>query len=157
MLERRRALPRPELAVIHIDLSSRARGRKASKCKAGLDRERPQLLRVEELHRTRDDLTRLNEAREPIPLVGGIAAGWGRPGAQALILEDAVHAEGAVGAVVSGLPVLIVVSQGCRPLGREAVITRCEGNVVYELAAEPALERLRRETPPSPPRSKRGA
>ena len=90
-------------------------------------------------------LTRLNEAHERIPLVGGIAAGGGRPGAQALILEDAVHAEGAVGAVVSGLPVHTVVSQGCRPIGREAVITRCEGNVVYELAGEPALERLRRE------------
>ena len=90
-------------------------------------------------------LTGLNEAHERVPLVGGIAAGGRRPGAQALILEDEVHAEGAVGAVVSGLPVLTVVSQGCRPIGREAVITRCEGNVVYELAGEPALERLRRE------------
>jgi small ligand-binding sensory domain FIST len=90
-------------------------------------------------------LTRLNEARERIPLVGGIATGGRRPGTQALILDDAVHAEGAVGAVVSGLPVLTVVSQGCRPLGREAVITRCDGNVVYELAGKPALERLRRE------------
>jgi small ligand-binding sensory domain FIST len=89
-------------------------------------------------------LTRLNEAHERIPLVGGIAVG-GRPGAQALILEDAVHAEGAVGAVVSGLPVLTVVSQGCRPIGHEAVITRCEGNVVYELAGRAALEYLRRE------------
>ena len=90
-------------------------------------------------------LTRLNEGHERIPLVGGIAAGGRRPGAQALILDDAVHAEGAVGAVLSGLPVLIVVSQGCRPIGREAVITRCEGNLVYELAGRPALERLRRE------------
>jgi small ligand-binding sensory domain FIST len=89
-------------------------------------------------------LTRLNEAHERIPLVGGIAVG-GRPGAQALILEDAVHAEGAVGAVVSGLPVLTVVSQGCRPIGHEAVITRCEGSVVYELAGRAALEYLRRE------------
>ena len=90
-------------------------------------------------------LTRLNEMHERIPLVGGIAAGGRWPGAQALILDDAVRAEGAVGAVVSGLPVLTVVSQGCRPIGREAVITRCEGNVVYELAGESALERLRRE------------
>jgi small ligand-binding sensory domain FIST len=90
-------------------------------------------------------LTRLNQAHEQVPLVGGIAAGGRRPGAQALILDDAVHAEGAVGVVVSGLPVLTVVSQGCRPIGREAVITRCEGNVVYELAGKPALERLRTE------------
>ncbi|HEY3068959.1 MAG TPA: FIST N-terminal domain-containing protein [Gaiellaceae bacterium] len=90
-------------------------------------------------------LTRLNETHERIPLVGGVAAGGRRPGAQALILDDAVHAEGAVAAVVSGLPVLTVVSQGCQPIGREAVITRCEGNVVYELAGRPALERLRSE------------
>jgi small ligand-binding sensory domain FIST len=90
-------------------------------------------------------LRRLNETHERVPLVGGIAAGGGRPGSQALILEDAVHAEGAVGAVVSGLPVLTVVSQGCRPIGREAVITSCEGNVVHELAGKPALDRLRDE------------
>src|SRR6266540_3994482 len=87
-------------------------------------------------------LTRLNERHERIPLVGGIAAGGRERGAQALILDDAVHAEGAVGAVVSGVPVVTVVSQGCRPIGREAVITRCEGNLVYELAGKPALERL---------------
>ncbi len=90
-------------------------------------------------------LTRLNEEREQIPLVGGIAGDGRRPSTQALILDDAVHAEGAVGAVVSGVQVRTVVSQGCRPIGREAVITRCEGNVVYELAGRPALERLRAE------------
>src|SRR5512132_1597750 len=76
-------------------------------------------------------LTSLNEAYERVPLVSGIAAGGGRPGAQALTLDDAMHSEGAVGAVVSGPPVVTVVSQGCRPIGREAVITRCEGNRVY--------------------------
>jgi small ligand-binding sensory domain FIST len=90
-------------------------------------------------------LAGLNEGYEQIPIVGGIAVGGGRPGAQALILDDAVQAEGAVGAVVSGLPVLTVVSQGCRPIGREAVVTRCDRNVVYELAGEPALARLRNE------------
>jgi small ligand-binding sensory domain FIST len=90
-------------------------------------------------------LASLNERYERIPLVGGIAVGGQRPGAQALILDDTVHAEGAVGAVVSGLPILTVVSQGCRPIGHEAVVTRCDGNVVSELAGMPALERLRRE------------
>jgi small ligand-binding sensory domain FIST len=90
-------------------------------------------------------LATLNEAHVRIPLVGGIAAGGRRRGAQALIVDDAVHAEGAVGAVVSGLPVVTVVSQGCRPIGREAVITGCDGNVVIELAGKPALEYLRGE------------
>jgi small ligand-binding sensory domain FIST len=89
-------------------------------------------------------LKSLNEVHERVPLVGGIAAGGRSPGAQALILDDAVHS-GAVGAVVSGAPVYTVVSQGCRPIGQEAVITRCEGNIVYELAGTPALERLRME------------
>ena len=90
-------------------------------------------------------LTSLNETHERVPLIGGIAAGGGQPGAQALILDDAVHSEGAVGAVVSGPRVVTVVSQGCRPIGHEAVITRCEDNVVHELAGKPALERLRTE------------
>jgi len=90
-------------------------------------------------------MTRLNEEHERVPLVGGIAVAGQQPGVQALILDDAVHAQGAVGAVVSGRPVVTVVSQGCRPIGHESVITRCEGNVVYELAGRPAFERLRDE------------
>jgi small ligand-binding sensory domain FIST len=90
-------------------------------------------------------LAGLNDTHERVPFVGGIASGAGQPGAQALILDDEVYDEGAVGAAVSGVPVHCVVSQGCRPIGREAVITRCEDNIVYELAGTPAFERLRDE------------
>lgn len=90
-------------------------------------------------------LAALNDRYDRLPVVGGIAAGGRRAGAQALVLDHAVHAEGAVGVAVSGLRVVGVVSQGCRPIGREAVITRCEDNVVYELAAVPAVERLGEE------------
>jgi len=41
------------------------------------------------------------------------------------------------------VPVRTVVSQGCAPIGREAVVTAAEDNVIFELAGEPALERLR--------------
>lgn len=87
----------------------------------------------------------LDEERPGLPIVGGIAAGGGRPGMQALIRDGEVLEEGAVGAVLSGIPVLTVVSQGCAPIGRDAVITAAEENVVYELAGEPALERLRHD------------
>jgi small ligand-binding sensory domain FIST len=90
-------------------------------------------------------LAGLNDALPRVPLVGGIATGGGRAGLQALVVDDELHDEGAVGAIVTGAPVLTVVSQGCRPLGHEAVITRCEGNIVHELAGVPALERLRDE------------
>ena len=90
-------------------------------------------------------LASLNDTLPRVPLVGGIATGGGRPGLQALIVDGDLYEEGAVGAILTGAPVLTVVSQGCRPLGHEAVITRCEGNIVHELAGVPALERLRAE------------
>lgn len=90
-------------------------------------------------------LTRLNDEHPALPLVGGIAAGGGEPEAQALIVDGELHAHGAVGVVVSGTPVVTAVSQGCAPLGRDAVVTRAEGNVIHELAGMPALERLQEE------------
>jgi small ligand-binding sensory domain FIST len=88
-------------------------------------------------------LTRLNEEEDSAPLVGGLAAGGGEPDTQALFVDGEVVYEGAVGAVVRGAPVRTVVSQGCAPVGRDAVITSAEDNVVFELAGEPALERLK--------------
>jgi small ligand-binding sensory domain FIST len=88
-------------------------------------------------------LAKLNEEEDGVPLVGGLAAGTGEPDTQALFLDGEVLTEGAVGAVLRGVPVRTVVSQGCAPIGRDAVITSAEGNVVFELAGEPALERLK--------------
>jgi small ligand-binding sensory domain FIST len=88
-------------------------------------------------------LTALGEQHPRLPIVGGLASGGGAPGTQALLVGDRVVDEGAVGVVVSGVPVRTLVSQGCTPIGREAVITAAEGNVVHELAGERALDRLR--------------
>jgi len=88
-------------------------------------------------------LTKLNEEEDAAPLVGGLAAGGGEPDTQALFLDGEILREGAVGAVLRGVPVRTVVSQGCEPVGRDSVITSAEGNVVFELAGEPALERLK--------------
>src|SRR4051812_308530 len=90
-------------------------------------------------------LTKLNSEQPGLPIVGGLAAGAGRPGEGALIVEDRVVTEGAVGVAVTGAPVLTVVSQGCAPIGRDSVITSAEGNVVHELAGRPALVRLQSE------------
>jgi small ligand-binding sensory domain FIST len=88
-------------------------------------------------------LSRLNEEEDGAPLVGGLAAGSGEPDTQALFVDGEVVYEGAVGAVVRGAPIRTIVSQGCAPVGRDAVITNAEDNVVFELAGEPALERLK--------------
>jgi small ligand-binding sensory domain FIST len=88
-------------------------------------------------------LSKLNEEEDSAPLVGGLASGGGEPDTQALFVDGEVVYEGAVGAVLRGAPVRTIVSQGCEPVGRDAVITNAEGNVVFELAGEPALERLK--------------
>jgi small ligand-binding sensory domain FIST len=90
-------------------------------------------------------LAKLSEIEGDVPLVGGVAAGAGEPEAQALFLDDEVLTEGAVGAVLRGVPVRTVVSQGCAPVGSDSVITNAEENVVHELAGKPAVERLRDE------------
>jgi small ligand-binding sensory domain FIST len=90
-------------------------------------------------------LEALNEQAPGTPLVGGIALAGSSAGSAGLIRDEEVHDAGAVGAVVSGVPVKAVVSQGCAPIGRDAVITRAEENVVFELAGRPALVRLQEE------------
>lgn len=99
----------------------------------------------------------LNEMFSGLPVVGGLASGGGRPGAQALIIGGELYDEGAVGALVSGVPIRTVVSQGCAPIGEDAVITSAEGNVVFELAGAPALERLQSEVASLTPERQRQA
>ncbi len=90
-------------------------------------------------------LSKLNEEEDQVPLVGGLAAGGGEPEAQALFLNGELLTDGAVGAVVRGVRVRTVVSQGCAPVGTDSVVTSAEENVVHELAGKPALERLQSE------------
>jgi small ligand-binding sensory domain FIST len=102
-------------------------------------------------------LAKLNEEEDSVPLVGGLAAGGGEPDTQALFVDGEVVYEGAVGAVLRGVPVRTVVSQGCEPVGRDSVITHAEDNVVFELAGEPALERLKGDVATLTPEQERSA
>ena len=84
-----------------------------------------------------------------LPVVGGLVHSGSfstRPGTQLatrLLLDDQVFADGAVGVLVGpGTVFDAVVSQGCRTIGRPLVVTRAEGNVIYELAGRPAVGRL---------------
>ena len=90
-------------------------------------------------------LAKLAETEGEVPVVGGLAAGTGEPETQALFLDGEVLDDGAVGAVLRGVRVRTVVSQGCAPVGTDSVITSAEENFVLELAGKPALERLREE------------
>jgi small ligand-binding sensory domain FIST len=85
----------------------------------------------------------LEEAQPGLVVLGGMASAARGPGGNRLVLDDHIHTSGAVGALIGpGARLSSVVSQGCRPIGRPLVVTKAERNVIYELAGEPALERL---------------
>lgn len=89
-------------------------------------------------------LRRMEEEHPGIPVVGGMASGGSRPGANTLVVGERTYDSGAVGALIGGHTRLRpVVSQGCRPIGRPLVITRAESNMLIELGGRPAMERLR--------------
>lgn len=77
------------------------------------------------------------------PLVGGMASGGHGRGQNRLFYQGECLAEGAVGVVIRGGPVVkSVVSQGCRQIGHTYVVTKSDRNVIFELGGKPALERL---------------
>lgn len=88
-------------------------------------------------------LDRINENYPYIPLIGGMASAGSAPGQNKLMLDRTVTSEGAVGAILRGIPIQTVVSQGCSPIGKPYVVTKAEANVVYELGGKPATERLK--------------
>lgn len=84
-----------------------------------------------------------NTTRPAMPVLGGMASAARRPGGNRLALDRAVYADGAVGIALEGaIRVRAAVSQGCRPIGRTALVTRAEGNLIRELGRRPALEVL---------------
>ncbi|MBW3579232.1 MAG: FIST C-terminal domain-containing protein [Actinobacteria bacterium] len=92
-----------------------------------------------------DVIAHLGRTRPGHRIVGGLLTPGHAPGRLLLAGPDSVeiHLDGAVGVTLSGVPVEVVVSQGCRPVGAPFVVTRAEGNVVFELGGAPAMERLR--------------
>jgi len=88
-------------------------------------------------------LAGLDYAFPASPKIGGLASGATSPGLNALFLDDEIFTEGALGVALSGNVVVdTVVAQGCRPVGELMGVTRCEGNLLYELDGRPAFEAL---------------
>jgi small ligand-binding sensory domain FIST len=85
------------------------------------------------------------EAESPgAPVLGGMASGGHRAGENRLFHNSHEVKHGAVGLVVrGGPPVRSVVSQGCRPIGKNYVVTQAEENVIHALGGVPPMQRLR--------------
>ena len=74
-----------------------------------------------------------------VSVLGGLASGRSTTGGGALLLDDDVCSQGAVGVHLRNVETLPCVSQGAAPLGREMTVTAAEGNVIHELAGQPAV------------------
>lgn len=97
----------------------------------------------------------LNEEAPGTLVMGGMASGGMGPGQGRLFLDDRVLDEGAVGARITGVPVRLLVSQGCRPVGQPFTVTRAETNVIYELGGMSPLQRLGELIPALSPSDRR--
>lgn len=77
-------------------------------------------------------------------VVGGLASAAPAPGGNLLALDDEVFDHGAVAVAFDAdvVPVVAVVSQGCRPIGAPYTVTRAVGNVLGEMGGRPPLARL---------------
>jgi len=88
-------------------------------------------------------VSRSNDALVGLPIVGGCANGLRGRGSTRLFLDGDVIDRGAVGVLLAGpVGARAVVSQGCRPIGPVMTVTASDGNVLLELAGEPALQKL---------------
>ncbi|MBI5304336.1 MAG: FIST C-terminal domain-containing protein [Chloroflexi bacterium] len=78
-----------------------------------------------------------------VPMVGGMASGSARAKGNSLLLNERVFIEGAVGVALRGaFEVDVVVSQGCRPIGRAFTVSNARENVIYAIEGEPPLPQI---------------
>ncbi|MBU6452160.1 MAG: FIST C-terminal domain-containing protein [Cyanobacteria bacterium REEB67] len=72
--------------------------------------------------------------------LGGLASGGHKAGENRLIVNDRVYRAGLVGVHFSGnIAVDSVVAQGCRLIDKPYRVTKCDGNLLYELDGKPAF------------------
>jgi len=89
-------------------------------------------------------LAELNATYPTRPMIGGLASGGTQAGEHGVFFDTQVLQDGAVGLAMTGnIALEAIVSQGCRPIGRSYVVTKAEGQVIWELGGRPALEVLR--------------
>lgn len=142
------ALPGVAVSGFHVDVSSLPPPEAVDAWRAVVGREpeaQPKLLLLADPF-TMDAgglIAGLDRAYPGSPKFGGLASGGRRPGENRLLLGGDVHRTGAVGVVFAGdVAVDTVIAQGCRPVGKPMLVTRCSGGLLQELDGRPPLQIL---------------
>lgn len=90
-----------------------------------------------------EHLLRLLQQDTGAPLVGGLLSGGSSSREQWLWMNGTLHCGGSLLISMSGpFQVSTVVAQGCRPIGTPMFVTKCEGNLLYELNGESPVKVL---------------
>ncbi|MDX2227508.1 MAG: FIST N-terminal domain-containing protein [Verrucomicrobiae bacterium] len=80
-----------------------------------------------------------NGAFPGVPLFGGLASGRLQEQSTQIYLNSETYTDGGLAlALRGGVEVQHVVSQGCMPIGEPHVITKSDGNFIFELGSRPA-------------------
>jgi small ligand-binding sensory domain FIST len=142
------ALPGVSVSGFHLDTSSMPPPEAVAAWRAVVGREpepQPKILLLADPF-TMDAgglIAGLDRAYPGSPKFGGLASGGRRPGENRLLLGADLHRSGAVGVVFAGDVVVdTVVAQGCRPIGKPMLVTRCTGGILQELDRRPPLQIL---------------
>jgi small ligand-binding sensory domain FIST len=89
-------------------------------------------------------LPTLNESHPGLRLCGGMASNPVGPGQPCFLFQNEAVSEGSVSVLLRGLPSLkTIVSQGCRPVGKTAVVTKAKDNIILEIGGQSPLKFLR--------------
>lgn len=137
-------LPQTQLRVFHLEVMRAETGLAVVGMPDPELEERVGLLLADPFSFPLDSfVSRSNDALPGLSLLGGMAAGPVGPGSTRLFLDGRAVDRGAVGALFRGGELRTMVSQGCRPIGQDMVVTKADGNVLLELAGVPALTKLR--------------
>lgn len=74
------------------------------------------------------------------PIVGGFASAANRPGGNTLLVDGRIVTTGCVGVSLAGaMRADCIVSQGCRPIGPNLIVTSAQGQFIRSLGGRPAL------------------
>ncbi len=100
-------------------------------------------------------LPRVNQDYSGLRVIGGMASGMPGPGSNVLLNQTGMISGSAVGVLLQGqVHVRSVVSQGCRPIGKPFVVTKCQDNIILGLGGKTPLEQLRELWPQLPPQDR---
>jgi small ligand-binding sensory domain FIST len=88
-------------------------------------------------------LKSLDAAYPDVPKIGGLISGVDEPGDAALILNERLVRQGALGIGLRGrIQMHTAVAQACRPVGEPMIITRCRDSIIQELNVGKPVEVL---------------